>query len=65
MDLRNLRDYSFQLLWHSYYYNVLGEPSLGCRGGGGECVEVKDGVERASKAYRGINLKLFLHNVYL
>lgn len=35
MDLRNFRDYSFQLLWHSYYYNDLGEPSLGWRGEGG------------------------------
>lgn len=34
MDLRNLRDYSFELLGHSVYYNVLGGAQFRLAGGG-------------------------------
>lgn len=35
MDLRNFRDYSFQLLGHSFYYSVLGGARFRLSGGGG------------------------------
>lgn len=56
MDLRNFHDYSFQLLEHSFYDNVLGGARFSLAGV--ECVGVNYGVERASKACRGNNIQL-------